>query len=95
MVRTPQARRDLDVMYDYIADRDPVAADALVDRIERKLGLLADNPRLGPSRIGAVGGLRTFTVPPYLLLYQPIRSGIRLVRVLHGARDIGAALDAD
>jgi toxin ParE1/3/4 len=33
-------------------------------------------------------GLRRFTVGNYVLYYEPIQGGVRLVRVLHGARDI-------
>jgi len=82
-------------MWDYVAARDLRAADALVARIEARLRLLADNPRLGRDRGALRPGLRSFSVPPYVLFYRPIADGIRLVRVLHGARDIGAALGAD
>ncbi len=37
-------------------------------------------------------GLRSFTVSPYILFYRPVPDGIRLVRVLHGARDTGTVL---
>jgi toxin ParE1/3/4 len=33
-------------------------------------------------------GLRRFTVGKYVLYYEPIQGGVRLVPVLHGARNI-------
>ncbi len=64
----------------------------LLERIDDRLRLLADNPRLGRRRSGGVAGLRSFTVPPYILFYKPTADGIRLIRVLHGARDIAGTL---
>lgn len=78
-----------------MAAHDERAADNLLDRIEATLDRLADHPRLGQRRSGGGAGLRSFTVPPYILLYEPIPGGIRLIRVLHGARDIGGSLGED
>jgi len=67
----------------------------MIDRIEARLTLLAENPRLGADYHARRPGLRSFSVPPYLIFYQPIPGGIRLVRVLHGARDTGTTLRDD
>ncbi|USU03524.1 type II toxin-antitoxin system RelE/ParE family toxin [Sphingomonadaceae bacterium OTU29MARTA1] len=54
--------------------------------------MLADNPNLGAMWFDGSRGLRSFTVSPYILFYRPVPDGIRLVRVLHGARDTGTVL---
>jgi toxin ParE1/3/4 len=67
----------------------------VIDRIEARLTLLAENPRLGAEYQSHRPGLRSFSLPPYQIFYQRIPDGIRLVRVLHGARDTGIALRED
>jgi toxin ParE1/3/4 len=88
IVRNPRAIRDLAAIWDYISPHDRHAADALVERIDEVLALLADHPMLGPARRARTRNLRSFTVGRYILLYQPLADGIRLLRVLHGARDL-------
>lgn len=61
-----------------------------MDRIDVVLNLLADHPRIGAPKRGSMSDLRSFTVGRYILFYQPIVDGVRLVRVLHGARDLRA-----
>lgn len=70
----------------YVAQDNETAADNLIDEIESTLGLLARNPRLGQSVEQYRAELRRFTVGNYLLFYEPLDDGIRLVRFLHGAR---------
>ena len=58
----------------------------MIDEIERTLRLLARNPELGQAVEQYRAGLRQFTVGSYVLFYEPIDGGVRLVRMLHGAR---------
>jgi len=73
---------------DFIAQDDPLAADRLLDLLEDKYKLLADNPHMGPARPDMAKELRYHPVGNYLLLYRIISGGIELVRVVHGARDL-------
>lgn len=84
--RTFPARDDLRQIWAYVAQDNETAADNLIDEIESTLSLLARNPRLGQSVEQYRAELRRFTVGNYLLFYEPLDDGIRLVRVLHGAR---------
>jgi toxin ParE1/3/4 len=86
IIRTYTARDDLRQIWAYIAHDNMTAADQLIDEFERTLHLLARNPQMGQSVEEYRAGLRRFTVGNYLLFYEPIEGGIRLVRVLHGAR---------
>ncbi|MCE4226347.1 type II toxin-antitoxin system RelE/ParE family toxin [Methylobacterium sp. C25] len=89
IVRRPRARLDLLDVWDYIADDNEAAADSMLDRIDRALNMLSDNPGAGRARPELADALRSFPVGNYVLYYLPAKDGIELVRVLSGYRDIG------
>ena len=72
--------QDLVEIWYFIAQDDPVAADRLLDLLEEKYKLLADNPHMGPARPDIAKELRYHPVGNYLLLYRVISGGIELVR---------------
>jgi toxin ParE1/3/4 len=86
--RTPRADQDLEDLWFFIAQDDPAAADRWLDTLEEKIGLLADNPLMGPARPDIARELRYHPVGNHLLLYRVIQGGIEIVRVVHGARDL-------
>jgi toxin ParE1/3/4 len=86
--RTPTSRSDLREMWSYIAERNLHAADAQLRLVEEKILFLSDNPRAGPARPELRPRIRSFPVGSYLIFYCPIRGGIELIRVLHGARNL-------
>lgn len=86
--RTAQADEDLIDIWVYIAADNPQAADGLLDEIESKCLLLAEQPCLGPARPDIAPELRYFPVGRYLILYREIAEGIEAVRVIHGAREL-------
>ncbi len=70
---------------DYIADDNPVAAQALKDEIEAKVALLPHAPRF--YRLGRVKGTREMIVRPnYVLIYAEAAKTITVLRVLHAAQ---------
>ena len=69
------------------------AADALLDRIGSMLNLLGRTPLLGRSRDELAAGLRSFAVGDYVIFYQPRKSGITVVRILSGYRDLTQIFD--
>jgi toxin ParE1/3/4 len=88
IVRTYPARNDLRQIWLYIGQHNEAAADRLIDKFERTLRMLARHPLMGEAAPHYRTDLRRFTVGNYVLYYEPIQSGVRLVRVLHGARKI-------
>ena len=86
--RTPTSRKDYRAVWDYIAQDDPDAADRVLRSFDEAVQMLCDHPHGGPSRPELRPRLRSFPVGSYVLFYRPIRGGIELVRVLHGARDM-------
>jgi toxin ParE1/3/4 len=88
LIRTRIAEEDLIEIWIYIATENPEAADNLLDRIDAKCQMLAENPKLGQARPDISPELRYFPVGRYLILYREIQDGIELVRIIHGARHI-------
>jgi len=85
---TLQARSDLLELWRYIAQRDPAAADRVLDRIAARCEQLAGRPRLGRARPDIRPDARSLTVERWLVLYRVIDGGVQIVRVVDGARDL-------
>lgn len=92
---TPEAEADLNGIWEYIAEDNPVAAFAVIDRIEEKCGLLSDQPRMGQRCENLAPALRSFPVGNYMIFYRKATNGIDIIRVLHGARDIESLFTED
>jgi toxin ParE1/3/4 len=86
-----EARDNIETIYDYIKERNPIAASNVAARIYRSAEGLRQFPHMG--RIGLAAGTREWVVPglPYILVYE-VRDGgkeILVLTVFHGARDRG------
>jgi toxin ParE1/3/4 len=78
------ARDDLRSIIDYIAAEHPMAARALWEEIETKVGRLPE-PKL--YRRGRVKGTREMIVRPnYLVIYSETPEAVTILRVLHAAQ---------
>jgi toxin ParE1/3/4 len=84
--RTAQAEEDLIDIWSYIAADNAQAADRLLDTLDEKSQLLADNPGLGVERPNIAPGVRSWRVGNYLILYREVGDGVEIVRYAHGAR---------
>jgi toxin ParE1/3/4 len=66
--------------------------------IEKAFDLLAENPGIGASCEIDEDPFRDFRFWPvkkykvYLVIYRPIPNGVEIVRVIHGAQDMGRVL---
>ena len=89
---TARARRDLLDIWLNIAVDNAAAADRVYDRLEARVLLLERFPELGPARPNIADGARVLVESPYLILYRIVPIGPQIVRVVHGARHIDAAL---
>ena len=98
IVLQPRAKADLSDIWQFMAEDSDDQADAFIDLIDQKFQLLAQQSGLGRRREELAEGLRSFPVGRYVIFYLPIPDGVQIVRLLHGARDIEAAItkpDAD
>jgi toxin ParE1/3/4 len=99
--RRPAVSQDLVGAIAYLAERSEAAARRFRTEAEATFQRLAGMPGLGTRYQPddpASDELRFFPVSrfsKYLVFYRPVADGIEVVRVLHGARDIGAILATD
>ncbi len=86
---TPNARRSLKQIAKYIArqDRRPSVADKLVDEIDAKCRQYSLSPGMGSFDNALPVGFRFFTHKRYVIVFEPLESGIRVHLVVDSARD--------
>lgn len=95
----PRVWQDLAELATHIGRDSPRTADRFLDAAQATFAQLARNPlsagryfsrnpRLAGIRVGRVRGF-----PKHLVFFLPVEAGIEVVRVLHGLRDLDAALD--
>ena len=99
IVFSKAARADRRAITAYTVKRFGIQqARRLRERFETTIDSLAAAPLTGhrredldpPGRSFRVSVLKTF-----IIVYEPAGDGIRIVRLLHGARDLAAELDRD
>lgn len=94
--RSVEARRDLDRLVDYFRTTSIELAQCFVDCTESTFRFLAENREVGHQCQFTQRELANIRVWPidrfknHLVFFRPIETGIEIVRVLHGARDIEA-----
>ena len=87
---------ELWAIWKYIADDNPDAATRVVEAAYETFRTLAANPGLGrlrKFRDPRLKGIRSWLVSGfdnYLIFYRAVLSGIEVLHVYHGARDIEA-----
>lgn len=90
---TAHAQHDLAAIYAHLNSHSPDAAERTLDRIEQRCLSLARDARRGtPLRSAAYPGLRRVIEAQYVIIYQPSKGTVWILRVLHGARDLEHAL---
>lgn len=93
---SPIARDDLRIIGDYIAEDNLAAALLLLERIETRCNELRTFPLVGRKRDDLRVGLRSLTEGEYVIFYRLLnKDEVLIVRVLHGKRDVKAALDSE
>lgn len=96
-----RANGDVDEIAAHIAIDHLPAALRFLDAAEKSFDLLAEFPGLGPKwdppirkfpelRFWPIKGFRN-----YLVIYRPVSNTVEILRVLHGAREIGRVLDSE
>lgn len=99
VIKTPAAKQDLRSIADYIAADNVDAALRFLDTAEHAFSSLADMPKMGEAMdFTNIPGCRHWVMPEpfsnYVIFYIPLETGgIKLIRVLHGARNIDDIFD--
>jgi plasmid stabilization system protein ParE len=87
---SPRAKGDLIEIGVYIAQQSgsQERADVFLDSILHACEKLATHPEMGELRQEFITGrYRSFSVGNYVIYFCSLPNGIRVARVLHGARD--------
>jgi toxin ParE1/3/4 len=82
---------DLSDIVDRIAQDNPDAALRLIEAAHRLFDLIRDHPGIGRLRSFSQPGIRSRPItdfPNYLVFYLPTRTEIKILAVVHGARDV-------
>lgn len=86
---SPEAIDDLEEIWLHIAEDNFEAANQVEEKLRAAIRMLADRPRAGHKRPDLTDQpVRFWPVYSYLIVYDPEKRPIEIVRVLHGARDI-------
>ena len=100
ILKKPQVERDLIDHFSFIARDKVEPAERFLRVAEESFRLLAANPLVGQkwdSPLAKLRGIRVYTMPAafrnYLIFYRPIESGVEILTVLHGSRDLAAVLE--
>jgi plasmid stabilization system protein ParE len=93
---TGKARSDLLGILDYIEADNPDAAARVENAVLDSLAFLTLHPYAGHVRPQLTGrALRFWPVQPfsrYLIVYDPAAKPLTVIRIFHGARDLGRYL---
>ena len=100
VVLSAAARSDRREITSYTVERFGSAqARRLRDRFESTLDTLAESPLIGQTNEELDPPGRSFRyfvmMKTFIIVYQPTDEGIRVVRLLHGARNLASELDRD
>ncbi len=99
--KRPQVIRDLIELATYIAEDNLEVSDRFLASAEETFKQVAQMPGMGkPCQFysTSLAGVRQQAIKgfrKYLVFYRPTESGVEILRVIHGARDLEAILDED
>ncbi len=89
------AERDLEEIWDHIAESDIAAADRTVRKVGELLTLLGETPKMGRQATEIDHDWRILVRAPYLIFYHHNERSerIEIARIVHERRDLAALLD--
>jgi len=89
MLRLSEAAvADLDELWLFLAENNPMAADQYLDELAARFRTLLDYPELGRTRDELSTGLRSFAYKNHVIFYRAMSRRIEVVRVLAGRMDL-------
>ncbi len=97
----PQVIRDLIEIATYIAENDLDRSDNFLSAVEETFKQLGKMPQLGKKsyfsnpRLQNIRQLAVKGFGKYLIFYQTMETGVEIIRVIHGAREIESILEND
>ncbi len=94
-ILSPEAEHDLDLIKTYLLESAGLSvARKVLRELQEAIRFLASQPDAGHFREDLTDApVRFWSVFSYLVVYDPRKRPIEIVRVLHGNRDVAAILD--
>jgi toxin ParE1/3/4 len=92
LVFSPRAEADLEGIGDHIARDNPARAISFLDELRAHCDRIAATPGSYPAREDLAAGLRMAVHGRYLILFGTNRDGVRIERILHGARRLRGSI---
>jgi toxin ParE1/3/4 len=92
---SPEAERDLAIIKNYLLENAGVRLTRYVmGKLRAGIRLVAKNPELGHLRGDLTDdAVKFWSVFSYLIVYNPSRKPVEIVRVLHSKRDVEGILN--
>lgn len=90
-VLSPVARRDLASVLNFLAERNPTAAQRYARLFRDAFRHISQWPDSGLIRRDLAPTdrtIRAWVVSPYLVIYDPVHRPVRIVAILHGAQNL-------
>ncbi|MFN3475196.1 MAG: type II toxin-antitoxin system RelE/ParE family toxin [Blastomonas sp.] len=94
LIVSTAAQRDIDGIGRFIAQDNATAARNFVDRLTSCFERLQAMPGIGSMRDELEPGLLGRAFGNYIIYYRVIEGNLLIQRIIHGARDQSATLDA-
>ena len=95
VIFSPLAVNDIEEIGDYIFNKSPRAARKVTSELRARCRSLSENPRRGVNRPEIETGLRSIPLGNFVIFYVIDKETVRIQRILHGARDLGALMNSD
>jgi toxin ParE1/3/4 len=92
---TSDALADLEDIGDFIAEDNPIRADSFVAELHDKARSIGRLPRAHPLRSDLAPGLRAAVHRSYLIFFRINRNHVEILRIVHGARNLGRLFRAE
>lgn len=83
-----QADQDLEDIWVYLAEIDPIRADQQLAAILNRLPMIAQYPDMGRKRDDLGADFRSFPSNPYMIFYTQTTSHIEILRIIHQSRNV-------
>lgn len=94
VVFRPEAIIDLQTIALFIAEQSVPRAEKTVERLRSRCRILQSHPLAGRLRPELGAGLRSLVERPYVVLYRIMDDAAEVVAIVHGKRDLPAAINA-
>jgi toxin ParE1/3/4 len=88
IVLSDKAEQDLLDLYSYLAERNPIAAEAPLQAIDNRFSQISRFPFIGRERSSLADGLRSVVVGTHLIFYTASSDRISVVRIIDGRMDV-------